>query len=347
MRLVEVSGDHYQMGKEHALQVKDLRPLILKALESRLKPLRGQEGLETLLDKEREKLAGPVLEMIGGQAEGLEIDFDDLLLYDLASFLEDSSGLSREEGCSTWAASGQATKNEGAILVKNRDYYLEHLPLQIVVRARPQEGYPYLCVGSAGSPGVFGSGVNSAGLSVADSRVRSKDEGLGLPTYALMMHLMENCDSVPAALSYLRAAERMGGSNLILADREGNLAVFEVGCENYGQLEAQGGFLVSTNHFVTPDLQDKDFPGRQRENSLRRRERLSQELKATWGEIEAGWARKIMASHEDEALCRHEEEIRGHKVSTISTAIYLPVERKLLFCHGYPCRGEYYELEIR
>ncbi len=346
MRLVEVRGDHYRMGKQHALQVKDLRPLILKALESRLKPLREREGLEQFFEKGYEKLAGPVLEMIRGQAEGLEIDFTDLLLYDLASFLEDGLGLSRGEGCSTWAASGKATENGGPILAKNRDYSLDHLPLQIVIGAAPQAGYPYLCVGSAGSPGVFSSGVNSAGLCVADSRVRSKDEGLGLPTYGLMMYLMENCDSVPAALSYLRQAERMGGSNLILADREGNLAVFEVGHENYGQLETQGGFLVSTNHFVTPDLQGKDFSDPHQENSVRRHGKLSKELKTAWGTIDACWARKIMGSHESEALCRHEEEIRGHKVSTISTAIYLPGERKLLFRHGYPCQGEYDELAI-
>jgi hypothetical protein len=258
VRLLEVSGAHYPMGWQHGYQVRDLRPLILEAIQNRLASIEGKEGLaplmEGLLETLREIGGSPTLEMIRGQAHGLPVGFQRLFQYDMASYLEDNLFPSDSEGCSTWAASEGATSSGEPILVKNRDYYLEHLPLQIVVRAEPEGGrrcaYGYLCVGSAGSPGVFGSGINQRGLCVADTRVRSLDNGPGLPAYSLMMQILEQHESVRSALEYLKGAKRMGGSNLVLADAQGDLAVFEVGYRNYGIIEADDHIVVNTNSSV-------------------------------------------------------------------------------------------------
>jgi len=351
------------MGRQHGHQVRELRPLIVEAIEARFSQIEQygpDERFELLLRETRELLQdidAPLLAMIRGQAEALEFEFDTLLRYDLVTCLYDYLVTHKRfdgahhkppgaEGCTTWAAAGSAPAGGQPILVKNRDNRLERLPLQIVIHATPEAGYRYVCSGSAGSPGVFCAGINQAGLAVADTHVCSTDLGPGLPDYALMMHILEAHDSVSSALDYLRSVLRQGRNNLILADAQGHLAVFEIGHRNYGLFETHDGTLVSTNHFVSPELRDcfvDTNPPPKRGNSFHRYERVTRELDDTFGQIDVPFAQRLMASH-DTPICRH--AVAGKDSATNSTSIFLPARRTMLFCHGLPCQGQYDEFVL-
>jgi isopenicillin-N N-acyltransferase-like protein len=348
-----LQGDHYMMGRQHGHQVRKLRPLIAEAIEARFDQIErdGPDArFETLLQETRELLQqidAPLLAMIRGQAETLEFEFDTLLRYNLVTYLRDALTTRQpavSEGCTTWAATGSATADRQPILVKNRDYRLEHLPLQIVIHARPDSGYRYVCSGSAGSPGVFCAGINQAGLAVADTHVCSTDLGPGLPDYSLMMHLLEDHDSVASAVDYLRSVPRLGRNNLILADVRGRVAVFEIGHRSYGLSETGDGILVNTNHFVSAALQgcfvDVNPPAT-RGNSFQRHQKVRGELSATLGQIDVPFAQQLMATHDGPlaSLCRHPRA--GSDSATISASVFLPVQRRMLFCHGLPCQGHY------
>ncbi|MEE9618397.1 MAG: C45 family peptidase [Anaerolineae bacterium] len=351
-------GDHYMMGWQHGRQVGELRPLIAEAIEARFGQIE-QDGpdahFEALLRETREVMeafSAPLLAMIQGQAEALEFEFDTLLRYDLVAYLRDDLMTRKppsSEGCTTWAATGSAVAgSRGAVtaplLVKNRDYRLEHLPLQIVIRAAPESGYRYIYSGSAGSPGVFCAGINQAGLAIADTHVCSTDLGPGLPDYALMMRILEAHDSVSSAVDYLRSVPRLGRNNLIMADAQGHLTVFEIGHCNYGLFETQDGILVNTNHFVSPELRDcfVDInPPQTKGNSFHRYGKVTRELNAAWGQIDVPFAQRLMATHDGPlaSVCRH--PMAGSESATVSTSIFLPAQRTMLFCHGLPCQGCY------
>jgi len=353
-----LQGDHYTMGRQHGHQVRELRPLIVEAIEARSSQIEqyGPDArFEALLRETRELLQdidAPLLAMIRGQAEALELEFDTLLRYDLVTYLLDylvTRKPSSSEGCTTWAATGSAPAGGQPILVKNRDNRLERLPLQIVIHATPKAGYRYVCSGSAGSPGVFCAGINQAGLAVADTHVCSTDLGPGLPDYSLMMHILEAHDSVSSAVDYLRSVSRQGRNNLILADVRGHLAVFEIGHRNYGLFETRDGTLVNTNHFVSPELRDcfvDTSPLPKRGNSFRRYERVTRELSAALGQIDVPFAQRLMASHDGPlaSICRH--AVAGKDSATNSTSIFLPAQRTMLFCHGLPCQGQYDEFVL-
>ena len=253
------------------------------------------------------------------------------------------------EGCTTWAASGSATADGQPILAKNRDQSPEYIPLQIVARATPRSGYRYVYSGSAGCPGVFCAGINEAGLAVADSHVSSTDLGPGLPDYSLMMHILEEHDRVTSALDYLRTVPHLGRNNLILADAQGDLAVFEIGHRNYGLARTRDGVLVSTNHFVTPSLRscfvDTQEPAL-RGNSIHRYQTVAQALEGALGRVDVPFAQGLMATHAGllASICRHPSE--HSKGSTISTSIFLPAQRTMLFCDGLPCQGQYEALTL-
>jgi predicted choloylglycine hydrolase len=346
------------MGRQHGLQVVRLRPLIVEAIKARFTQIESDgsdERCESLVRETAEVLREvdpPILEMIRGQAEALGLDFDLLLRYDLVSYLRTDLLARRStasEGCTTWAAVGSATANGEPLLVKNRDYRPEHLPLQVLVTATPAIGYRYVYGSSAGSPGVFRSGMNEKGLAIADTHVCSTDIGPGLPDSSLMMHILEEHDTVRSALDYLNSAPRMGRNNLILADAGGDLAVIELGYHHFAIVEAQNDIVVNTNHFVSPNLKgsfvDRNLPP-VKGNSFHRYDLVRKELEAVRGNIDVAFAQHLMATHAGPlaSICRH-LELNGQS-ATIATTIYQPARHTLRFCHGYPCQSPYHTITL-
>jgi predicted choloylglycine hydrolase len=348
-------GDHYTMGRQHGVQVRMLRPLIDNAIKARFDDIAKHgcdERFESLVRETRDALmthCPTVVEFIRGQAEALAYDFENLLRCDLVSYLCDellTRGTASSDGCTSWAATGSATVDGLPVMAKNRDYHLEHLPLQTVSRVEPVAGYRYVCAGSAGSPDVYCGGINEAGLAVADTHVVSAEIGPGLPDYALMMHLLENHDAVSSAVDYLRSVPRLGRNNLILADAQGEVAVFESGHRGYGLFSTRDGALVSTNHRISPPLRHQFVdlsPPVAKGNSFRRHDKVSEALRAAHGYIhlDVAFARMLMAAHDGPlaSVCRH--PIEGCDSATIAACVFLPADRTLLFCHGLPCQGTY------
>jgi len=356
--LISIGGTHYEMGRQHGLQVVRLRPLIVAAIKARFAQIKSDgsdERFESLVQETAEVLREvdpPILEMIRGQAEALGVEFDTLLCYDLVSYLRTNLLAKRSMvsgGCTTWAAVGSATADGEPLLVKNRDYRPEHLPLQVFVTATPTDGYRYIYGSSAGSPGVFQSGMNEKGLAIADTHVSSTDIGPGLPDYSLMMHILEKHGTVRSALDYLSSVPRMGRNNLILADAGGDLAVVELGCHHFAIVEAQSDIVVNTNHFVSPSLKDSfvdcSLPP-VKGNSFHRYDLVKRELEAVRGNIDVAFAQRLMATHAGPlaSICRH-LELDGQR-ATIATTIYQPACRTLRFCHGYPCQSPYHTITL-
>jgi predicted choloylglycine hydrolase len=360
--VIEVKGDHYQMGYQHGRQAMLLSRQIVAAMAARFAQLE-QDGadaaFEALVEDTRqvvEAVDPATVALVRGLAAGLELDFDSLLRYNLVAFLRDAlitrrgdSATQESEGCTAWAASGPATTDGQTILAKTRDYRREHLPLQAVVRAEPGRGYRYIYVTSAGSPGVFVAGFNEAGLALADTHVSSRDVGPGLPTYALSMHLLEEHATVRSALAYLQSVPRLGRNNLLLADAGGDMALFEIGHRHQAIIEAEAGLLLTTNHFNHPSMQlhfvETDPPAL-RDNTYHRY-RLAQEvLTQAYGRIDIALARQLMATHTDPlgSVCRHPSPTSD--TSTIAAMIFLPAQRRMLFCHGQPCRRLYQTFEL-
>ena len=178
---------------------------------------------------------------------------------------------------------------------------------------------------------------------MADTHVPSKDIGPGLARYVLMMNLLEKHATVTSALSYLEKVEHMGAGNLILADAQGDVVVVESGYKQYGSVSPVENIVAATNHFVSPELCGQYLEDYARASGSESRARLQvvkTVLKERRGALDVETAQQLMAQHKNGsvAICRHDT---SDDTSTISNAIFLPTERKLLFCNGRPCEGEY------
>jgi hypothetical protein len=372
---LQLSGPPYVIGWQHGQQVADRRDRVAAVIDARLAELsRLEAGLPAELQPAVEALEAmdvPLLEQLRGLAEGLEVDYDRLLRYTLSSYLKDrqraqaidAQQTAASEGCTTWAATAPVARAGLTLLAKNRDYLLDHILLQVVAHVQPAGGYRYTCIGSAGSPAVFSSGINEQGLAVADTHVLSRDLGPGLPRFSLMREILERHASTASALVYLRSVQHMGGGTLLLADRAGHLALCESGHRESGFVEAADGALASANHFVTEPLVGQwieDEPELLLGNSAARRGRVLAALANAAGHVDPAWAQALMAAHGGplDAICRHALLLDGAApgpaldTSTISAAVFLPNglagrdRPGLLLAAGQPCEAVWVEIEV-
>lgn len=345
IEVFRLAGDHREMGRQHGHQARRRAGALRAAMAARLDPLHGDAAAaaasRALLDVVR-AAAPELVAMLEGMAEGLDLPFDQLWAYTAAGYVADlrrAGGL--PEGCTVWAAAGDATDDRRPVLAKSRDYALDHRPLQVLVEARPASGYRWLALGSAGSPGVFSSGLNEVGLAVADTHVPARDVGPGLPRYGVMMRLLERCQDVPAALALLARLPQLGTGNLVLADAQGRLALAELAHRRQAVEQWPGGLVVATNHYRHPSMRRLNLdPAEEAARASRARSRLVARLLArARGQIDLPLALAIARRHGRGrvSVCRHAIDPAS---ATISAIVYQPAAAAAWLLADQPCRTD-------
>lgn len=346
MLSLTLSGTPREMGEQHAAQVAHVRDRIRVALEAFL----GGVDLSDPTVRRTVEVAGRYLdshaprtwETYRATSRGLDFDWMQMQAYALRSYL---AAVSAPEGCTVLADGRGAGHGTGPVLAKTRDYHVEHGGIQVLVHARPTNGPGYLFLGSAGSPGVFSSGINEHGLAVADTHVPSHDLGVGLPRYALMQALLERCADVDAGVAFLEDVTHMGGGTLALVDAGGDVAVCESTHRGPRIRRPPKRWAVSTNHFVASELAaDWSGSAAERESTHGRAAHASAALDGlTVTTTEE--ATRLLAGHAGEAsLCRHGGE--GDHSTTILGVVFRPADRSALVAVGNPCRSSWFEARI-
>jgi hypothetical protein len=338
-------GPPQERGAAQAARRPDLVSSVRAAARRREEETAAALGLETVrryLDRQfafATERCAPELAEVQGIAQAFGLDpgavFDGLH----ASAIAD---LAADDGCTAWAAGGR----EGALLAKNRDIRADLWALQAVM-LHVDADHPMravLCVGSLGAPGAYSSGMNRAGLAVADTAIRAASYATGWLRYFAMTRLLWECASVDEALDFLRSAPHTGSGSLVLGDRHGNTAAVEIAGGEPAVERAQ--LVARTNHFVAPGA--VSAPGLADPNAASSPQRL-RFLRTTF-EAEgvpptAAAAGQLMAAHagDDAALCRHGD---GDRVRTVSTAIFKTQPRELLFAPDYPCLGRWLRFSL-
>lgn len=181
--------------------------------------------------------------------------------------------------CSGIAVEKERSATGGGILARNLDYPpfgdIGQYTLVQVIR----QGGGMLAYASVGFPGILGvlSGINEAGLALAIHEVidlkvgKRKYNPQGLP-YALCYRMvLEKCQTVDEAKSFLEKLERTTTTNLLISDRK-KAAVFEVTPDKILVRPVEMGAVCCTNHFCLPDhLPDNPlnpFRSFERKNSM-------------------------------------------------------------------------------
>lgn len=286
---------------------------------------------------------------LAGIAVGFGFSFDDLFLHLHVGTLRDLAGRATlvGDGCSAWAS---GLGPDGPLVVKNRDYSGTHLGVQ---RLMWHEGPDIttggmLCLGSLGSPGAYSSGMNSAGLALADTQIGTRRHAVGWLRYMVMTRLLANCSTVDDALDWLAAVPHAGGGSLVLGDASGVTAAVELGCTRIAV--TRGAVNWHTNHFFSSELAAETLLREGARIDANSEARLAFLSAALGGASEPGLASAaaLMARHrEDEGeapICQHPGN--EDDTSTLSSIIYAIASRQVYFHPGNPCAGQWRRFDL-
>lgn len=349
--LVAVTGTAFERGRAQAAHGDP--PRVAGATVARVEAARAEGWFtpeaEAFLDAQRRfhGAADPEgLAELAGIAEGFGLPEPELFRHLHLGTLRDLRSGARlaGEGCSSWAV-GQGP--DGPLVVKNRDYTGTHRGIQHLVW---HEGPDIttggmLCLGSLGSPGAYSSGMNRAGLALADTQIGARTHAIGWLRYFLMTRLLATCATVEAALATIHAVPHAGGGSLVMADRTGATAAVELGAA-YVSVET-GPLSLRTNHFLSPSLADDTLGSgadRISASSAARHAFLAARLPGQPWSI-AG-AAALMATHPADGapVCQHPEP--GEDTSTLSSVVYAIAEGAVYWHDGNPCAGRWRRIAL-
>lgn len=356
--IIDVSGNNRDIGRQHALGAIHLRPAVQEwvATSTSRYPLADRSASRRLDEviAAWEELTPGTLSQLNSMAQVYEVPARGLLTAVLASYLDCLADVQGPpEGCTAFSLSGPEP-----VLVKNRDNDRRFLAMQTVLRARPQVGHGWLALSTAGAPGVHSSGINAFGLCVVDTHVRSSDVGPGMPRFASMMHVLEQCTTTDEAIDYLIETPQMGLGTLTLLDAQGSMGVIECAFSrsavlrsNDPQVDKHVAALVATNHYITTGLCDAQLESPEGTPGANSRDRRSVVIGALLREHKPVRSLdevcELAGSHAGfdtdlntlpGSICQHGPAL---KAETIATTIYDPIAREMTLCLGRPCRDPF------
>ena len=277
----------------------------------------------------------PELEELTGVCDGFGLVRDQVFALMHLSIL---NGRFESDGCSAWA---RRRPEGGAVLCKNRDLSGPHRNGQAVFLHEGSDiaGSRMLCLGTLGAPGAYSSGMNAAGLALADTAITAPRHGVGWLRYLLMTRILVTCTSVADALALIATTRHAGGGSLILADATGDIVAVELHAD--GTRIARSDPAYRTNHFWSePEQAIVERVGAEAWRSTSGRKRVLEEALASGlglGGIDETVA--VMADHGDEvreALCRHGGADGAH---TVSCVMYETSRRSMTLSRSAPCEG--------
>ncbi len=335
---IDVSGSPYERGRAIAAAGSAHRAMVVERTVSAAEPDEAErEWTEAQWHAQRQHLP-EMCALIEGLAAGFGLTARQLFTRHVAYALEDRK-LAAEgpdpEGCSAFVVRTDA----GVLVAKNRDNPPSLKPLQTLIRQRdPAWARATLSIGSFGSAPSASSGVNSDGLCVADTSVRTTNLGIGVLRYYLMEAILYRCRNVAEALALIRALPHLGGGTLVLGDADGHIAVVEIGHDRViVENDPQSGWLSRTNHFLDARLAATltNPPGSEaRRNSESRLAFVERRLAPGFAAWNAEDCVRVLSSRGEDgfaALCRDTPT-----VLTLSGAIFDASQRTLLQSVGRP-----------
>lgn len=299
-RVVFLSGSPTEIGLNHGRQLSvEIRFLVGQMRQRIFRKLEGARGYALEIVAHAMALAMhrriPIRlrEEMRGVASGSGVPYRDILLLnaldDLLNILRRLSPQVSTLGCSSFALFGNRSQDGQLMHGRNLDYHFRGSPLDdrgevarlllsqaVLFVYRPMGRAAFLSVGWPGVTGVL-TAINQEGISLGNltSYVRGTTPN-GVPTALLYRMLMEDASGLREASGILRDNPRTIGNNLLVGSGGENSAIlFEITRDSVEEVAAADGMVLSTNHFVTPALAERQRPFLL-PHSVVRRERLGE-----------------------------------------------------------------------
>jgi predicted choloylglycine hydrolase len=319
-----VRGSYHKMGYGYgSIVYKDGFRVLEQSIE-KLDFRRKSEG-------EVQRVFPEILEEVKGFSEACHASYEQT-----AAFIFSVGAFKVGPMCSAFAA----VSDSDVVFGRNYDFFYSFKKYTESYLTCPKDGY-----WSLGHTDIFigrEDGVNEKGLAIAMTGVEGKSVKPGVSFCLALRGVLDKCATVDEAVKLLLNTHLSTSHNYLLADKEGNLAVVEASPDEKRVRRPENGdtFIVCTNHFVHPEMQDMEgLEERACSNwdSLPRYATICEAIKQQNRKISAENAQKILSNHSG-YVCSHQDKI---KLGTIWSVAATLKEPQIFRAEGHPCKTKY------
>lgn len=345
--IVTVEGDAETCGYEYGLKCRELIHASLdvykKAFQDDLK-IDWKEALtlgRKFLPSMEAYDALSLVEM-RGVAQGAGRSFEEILVLHVKTELKFAASLGGFEGCTTLAATPEATLHRTTTVGKNWDWTADSQKLGVILRKKRNDGPTTVSLTEAGLLGR--DGFNSAGIAIVANALASDNWHVGVPLH-VVIHKALRASTLNDAMAAVLAADRASSNNYMIVHGGGEAVCLEAAPLDYNVIWAEGGILAHSNHFTIPNQKIKDQLPAMYPNTLTRYHRARKLISMERGNITVDTFKKVLTDHFDYpfSICWHSAPAvkPGSQLQTNASMIFEIRERKLHVAMGPPCLNPY------
>ncbi|MGA7192063.1 MAG: C45 family peptidase [Anaerolineales bacterium] len=257
--LIRISGTHREMGrqigeacrKQVKHSIKSGRNLLSEAYNELELTWEGARIKARKYMLFAQKYYPQYVEELAGIAEGANVSVDDVSVVNVMEALtDDALQLTR---CTSFAISDDCTANGHVLLAHNEDWVPEDEDDVFIIHATPKNECPFLAMTyGCWLPNI---GFNAYGIAQLCDSVFPNDSRIGIPRVVVSRAVLAS-KTPDRAIQSVLPVQRAAGYNHLLAHESGELYSVEVSARHFAILNGDDGYIVHTNHYLSPTMQE-------------------------------------------------------------------------------------------
>lgn len=208
--------------------------------------------------------------------------------------------------CTAIAVQPGRSATQACLLAQNWDWLGMQRAAVALVRTRESDGPSCLAFTEAGMLAKIG--LNDHGLGVCLNLMRSRRDGLhaGVPVHVLLRAMLKR-KTVAEAIQLASSVTHGGSSNVLCADRSGDVASLELSPSGVEIVRSEDGVLCHTNHFLMPAGRSGEAPRAPTLSTEQRLERIQALAREHRGAIAVDDLQAMLRDESEGAMsiCRH------------------------------------------
>jgi isopenicillin-N N-acyltransferase-like protein len=342
--IIDVKGSPRERGRQ---QGEGARPQILNALTLYKEILPeemdmtwevGKCEARKFLPYAEETFAWAV-EELRGIAEGAGISFEDVWTLNCYEGLI----YARQDvwGCTSLAVRSEHTASGHILMAHNEDWSSADRENVYLVRAQPDNAPSFIAM--TYGPLLVNIGLNTCGIGVAINSIYPTDARVGVPRVVFSRAVL-NSRTIGEAIRACVPKLRAGGYNYVLADPNGELYSVETSATTHDILYGEDGWIVHTNHYLSPKMKVIEQPGTY-SSSNARYNRARRLLKEQLGEVSVESLQTLLRDHVNfpDSICLHEDpnDPPADRGMTLVSLVMDLTERVMFAAPSPPCESTY------
>jgi isopenicillin-N N-acyltransferase-like protein len=350
--LVRVSGTHREMGRQvgeacrRQVQhgIENARALLADAYQQLELTWEGaQIQARKYIPFAQERYAQYVEELMG-IAEGANVPFDDLAVVNaMEAVAMDALHLTR---CTSMAVNQERTADGHVLMAHNEDWVPEDEDDVFVIHATPKDEPPFLAMTYGGLlPNI---GFNAHGIAQMCDSVYPNDSRIGTPRIVVSRAVL-SARTPDDAIRHMLSAQRAAGYNHMLVHESGELYSVEVSARRFAILYGEDGYIVHTNHYLSPKMQEIE---RDPEDLVASRIRYFRALRLVKREG-AHTIKSLQAIQRDHvnysnSICNHSIDATDplDREKTVNALVIDLTAREMHIAWGNPCENPYHTYHL-